>query len=249
VSRTRPDPASRPTRVAAGRSAQVLSTYERVAERYDRYWRRLWLLVAGRAAERAMLDAVTSAAADATPARVLDAGAGTGALSRRLAQALPAVHPVLVDISPGMLARAGDLDDPRVLASVASLPFADGSFDVVMSAWVIETVDSPSAAVTEMLRVLRPGGMVAYSFCSRPARRRDRWRTGPTRAVVHALFAGHFLREEQTPFHDCDMSRRSSFAAGAASVVLLGKCCTVDADGSLPPARSVRQVRTPRSRS
>lgn len=184
-----------------------------------------------------MLDAVIGASAG-TP-QVLDAGAGTGALSRRLAQALPGVHPVLVDLSPGMLARAGDLADPRAVASVAALPFADDTFDVVMSAWVIETVDSPYAAVTEMLRVLRPGGLVAYSFCSRPSRRRDRWRTGPTRAVVHALFAGHFLREEQTPFHDCATSRRSSFAAGAASVVLLGKCCTLAVDGTpgaLPPA-------------
>jgi len=197
--------------VAAGRSAQVRSIYERVAGRYDRYWRRLWLLLAGRAAEEAMLDAVTRAVAAAAPGRVLDAGAGTGALSRRLAQALPDVHPVLVDISPGMLARAGDLDDPRVVASVGALPFADGTFDVVMSAWVIETVDSPAIAVTEMLRVLRPGGLVAYSFCSRPVRRGDRWRTGPTRAVVHALFAGHFLRQEQTPFHDCASSRWSSF--------------------------------------
>ncbi|MCY7366358.1 MAG: class I SAM-dependent methyltransferase, partial [Frankiaceae bacterium] len=206
---------------------------------YDRYWRRLWLLVAGRAAEKAMLDAVTRAADATARPRVFDAGAGTGALSRRLALALPDVHPVLVDISPGMLARAGDLHDPRAVASVGALPFADSTFDVVMSAWVIETVDSPSAAVAEMLRVLRPGGLLAYSFCSRPARRWDRWRTGPTRAVVHALFAGHFLREEQTPFHDCATSRRSSFAAGAASVVLLGKCCTVaavGARGALPPA-------------
>jgi ubiquinone/menaquinone biosynthesis C-methylase UbiE len=223
---------------ATGRSAHVLSTYERVAGRYDRYWRRLWLLVAGRAAEQAMLDAITRAVAGSTDAGrplLLDAGAGTGALSRRLAQALPDVHPVLVDISPGMLARAADLHDPRAVASVEALPFADGTFDVVMSAWVIETVDDPAAAVTEMLRVLRPGGLVAYSFCSRPVRRRDRWRTGPTRAVVHALFAGHFLREEQTPFHACATSRRSSFAAGAASVVLLGKCCAVaDAEGAWP---------------
>lgn len=218
-----------------GRAKRVLSTYERVAGRYDRYWRRLWLLVAGRAGEQAMLAAVTRAAVGGSV--VLDAGAGTGALSRRLAQALPDVHPVLVDVSPSMLARAGDLHDPRVVASVAALPFADDTFDLVMSAWVIETVDDPSAAVSEMLRVLRPGGLVAYSFCSRPVRRRDRWRTGPTRAVVHALFAGHFLREEQTPFHDCGASRRSSFAAGAVTVVLLGKCCTVESSRTATGAR------------
>lgn len=245
MSQSQRDQVARPaTTAAAPRSAQVLSTYERVAGRYDRYWRRLWLRVAGGAAEEAMLDAVLRAAAHTARPVVLDAGAGTGALSRRLADALPNLHPVLVDLSPGMLARAADLDDPRAVASVAALPFADDTFDIVMSAWVIETVDSPSAAVTEMLRVLRPGGLLTYSFCSRPVRRRDRWRTGPTRAVVHALFAGHFLREEQTPFHDCATSRRSSFAAGAASLVLLGKCCTVataGADGVLPaPSRSGR---------
>lgn len=101
-----------------------------------------------------MLDAVIRAATGKGRPLILDAGAGTGAMSRRLAQTLPHLHPVLVDISSGMLARASDLHDPRVIASVDVLPFPDDTFDVVMSAWVIETVDSPAAAVTEMLRVL-----------------------------------------------------------------------------------------------
>lgn len=214
-------------RTAPGRSAHVLTVYERAAARYDLVWRRLWLRVAGGVAEQAMLDAVVEVASSLHSPRVLDAGAGTGALSRRLAAALPGLHPVLVDLSPAMLAAAADLGDPRAVASVDRLPFADEAFDVVVSAWVIETVDDPVAAVSEMLRVLRPGGLLAYSFCSRPVRRRDRWRTAPTRAVVHALFAGHFLREEQTPFHDCAVSRRRSFSGGAATVVQLGRCCSV----------------------
>lgn len=213
----------------AGRSAQVLATYERTAARYDLVWRRLWLRVAGGTAEEAMIAAVVEAASAVSSPRVLDAGAGTGALSRRLMSALPRLRPVLVDISPGMLARAADVRAPRAVASVQAMPFADDVFDVVVSAWVIETVDSPGAAVTEMLRVLRPGGTLVYSFCSRPVGRLNRWRSGPTRAVVHALFAGHFLRDEQTPFHDCDMSRRSSFAGGAATVIVLGTCCSVEA--------------------
>lgn len=223
-----------------GRSSQVLSTYERTAARYDRVWRRLWLRVAGGAAETAMLGAVLGAASAMNGPRVLDAGAGTGALSRRLILALPGLRPVLVDLSPGMLARAADLHVPRAVASVQALPFADGTFDLVVSAWVTETVDSPGAAVTEMLRVLRPGGALVYSFCSRPAGRLNRWRSGPTRAIVHALFAGHFLRDEQTPFHDCDISRRTAFANGAATVIVLGTCCTVEAvaiGAGLPPGR------------
>jgi ubiquinone/menaquinone biosynthesis C-methylase UbiE len=212
----------------SGRSAQVLSTYERSAARYDRVWRRLWLRVAGGAAETAMLDAVTRAVSAMDRPRVLDAGAGTGALSRRLTLALPELRPFLVDLSPGMLAQAADLHAPRAVASVEALPFADELFDIVVSAWVIETVDSPEVAVTEMLRVLRPGGALVYSFCSRPVRRLARWRSGLTRAVVHALFAGHFLRDEETPFHHCEISRRNSFAGGAATVIALGKCCTVE---------------------
>lgn len=213
----------------SGRAAQVLATYERTAARYDQVWRRLWLRVAGGAAETAMMGAVVEAVSAMNGPRVLDAGAGTGALSRRLISALPGLRPVLVDLSPSMLARAADLHAPRAVASVHALPFADGEFDVVVSAWVIETVDNPGAAVAEMLRVLRPGGVLVYSFCSRPVARLNRWRSGPTRAVVHALFAGHFLREEQTPFHDCGMSRRSSFAGGAATVIVLGACCSVEA--------------------
>ena len=155
---------------ASGRSAEVRSTYERVAGRYDRYWRRLWLRVAGGAAERVMLEAVLRAAAHPVRPVVLDAGAGTGDLSRHLAQARPDVHPVLVDISPGMLARAGDLNDPRAVASVDALPFRDDTFDVVMSGWVIETVDDPFAAVAEMLRVNRTG----FSGDSVVGRRRSR---------------------------------------------------------------------------
>ena len=219
---------------SAGRSRHVRSVYQRVAGRYDRDYRRAWLAVAGGAAENAMLAQVIAHLSDRTSPRVLDAGAGTGALSRELAEVLPAVRPVLVDLSPAMLAEAAGLHAPRAIANLAALPFANAQFDVVMSAWVIETVDDPRAVITELLRVLRPDGQLIYSFCTRPGRRRDRWRTAPLRAVVHALFAGHFLTEAQIPFHDCDRSSRITFAGGAVTVVSLGTCCTVGRE--LPPS-------------
>jgi ubiquinone/menaquinone biosynthesis C-methylase UbiE len=172
-----------------------------------------------------MLTRVLATLAPLKNPQVLDAGAGTGALSRRLASILPDLHPVLVDTSPSMLAQAADLDAPRAVASVTALPFPKGTFDAVICAWVIETVDEPHAAVRELLRVLRPGGTLVYSFCSRPARRRDRWRSGPLRAIVHGLFAGHFLNDHQTPYHQCDASTRTSFAGGAVTVISLGTCC------------------------
>ncbi len=209
------------------RSGHVRSVYEHAAVGYDRYYRRLWLAAAGGTAEQAMLAAVVPALSSRHDARVLDAGAGTGALSRQLQGSVPGLHPVLVDLSPAMLARADDLHDPRAVVTLDALPFGDDTFDVVMCGWVIETVDDPAVVVTELLRVLRPDGLLAYSFCSRPTSRRDRWRTGPLRAIVHSVFAGHFLAEEQTPFHDCGRSSRRTFAGGVVTVITLGKCCTV----------------------
>lgn len=209
------------------RSAHVKTVYERAARGYDKYYRRAWLAFAGGDAERALLARAIPVIAGLHDPQLLDAGAGTGALSRELAAALPSVRPVLVDLSPAMLARAVDLHDPRAVASLDALPFHDGQFDVVTCAWVIETVDDPRAAVAELLRVLRPGGLLLYSFCSRPGARRDRWRSGLLRAVVHAVFAGHFLAEHEIPYHDCDVSTRTSFAGGAVTLVSLGTCCTV----------------------
>lgn len=226
---TRTDTGRETSPLSARRSKHVLSVYQHVAVRYDRYYRRAWLSVAGRAAEDAMLGQVMAVLSGHTGGRILDAGAGTGALSRELAVAMPAVRPVLVDLSPAMLAVAADLHDPRAIATLDALPFADEQFDVVMSAWVIETVDDPRAVITELLRVLRPSGLLVYSFCTRPGRRRDRWRTGPLRAVVHGLFSGHFLTEAETPFHDCGMSSRRTFAGGVVTVVSLGTCCSVSA--------------------
>jgi ubiquinone/menaquinone biosynthesis C-methylase UbiE len=213
--------------VPARRAPHVRAVYERAARGYDRYYRRAWLAAAGGDAERALLARAIPTIAALDDPRVLDAGAGTGALSRELATALPAIHPVLVDLSPAMLARAQDLDDPRAVASLGALPFQDGQFDVVLCAWVIETVDDPRAVVCELLRVLRPGGLLLYSFCSRPVARASRWRSGLLRATVHTVFAGHFLTEAQIPFHDCEFSSRTSFAGGAVTLVALGTCCTL----------------------
>ncbi len=220
-------PEQPPSPLPAPRSAHVRRVYQGAARGYDRYYRRAWLAVAGRDAEHALLARAIPVIDALEHPLVLDAGAGTGALSRELAVALPAVHPVLVDLSPAMLARGEDLGDPRAVATLEALPFQDGQFDVVLCAWVIETVDDPRAVVSELLRVLRPGGLLLYSVCSRPVERGSRRRSSLLRAVVHAVFAGRFLTEAQIPFHDCEFSSRTSFAGGAVTLVELSTCCTV----------------------
>jgi len=46
----------------------------------------------------------------------------------------------------------------RVTASAEALPFADGSFDLVICSWVLEHLQRPERAFAEISRVLRPGG-------------------------------------------------------------------------------------------
>ena len=97
--------------------------------------------------------------------RVLDCGIGTGALSCALARVLPAPFSLdAIDISPGMLERAGGrlgaagLDASLRQGDVRALPYAAGAFDLVMTGHVLEHLADPGPALSEMVRVLKPLG-------------------------------------------------------------------------------------------
>jgi len=133
------------------RSGEVFS---RIARRYDAVNRVLSLGRAG-AWRR-------SAIAHLPPGRVLDLGAGTGAANREFGTR----RVVALDPAPSMLTR-----NPlrrRVAGFGERLPFADGSFDGVFSAYVFRNLDSIPATLAEVYRVLRPGGAAAIVDLSRP---------------------------------------------------------------------------------
>lgn len=207
--------------------ADARATYDRVADRYEQF-RELWIRWYGAEAEHAML---ADLAASLSPgARVLDAGCGTGALARRVLELAPDVELTLIDLSPAMLAHAADLPAEQILGSVLDLPFPEGRFDIVLSAWVIETVPDPIRAVREYLRVLDPVGYLFYTFCSLP----DGFLSRAGSVLIHRGFAGQFLPEQGTPWHDCERSHRIRFHGGLTTEVALRKCCTI-AEPILPP--------------
>jgi demethylmenaquinone methyltransferase/2-methoxy-6-polyprenyl-1,4-benzoquinol methylase len=102
-------------------------------------------------------------------AHVLDVASGTAAVAIELARAAPGRSIVGVDQSADMLAagrarveRAGlggriELREARAEA----LPFDDAEFDALTFTYLLRYVDDPGATLRELVRVVRPGGVVA----------------------------------------------------------------------------------------
>lgn len=122
---------------------------------------------------------------------LLDVGCGPATITADLAEAVEPGRVVGLDQAPGALEAAAStlrergLDDAveLVAGDVYALPFADDSFDVVHAHQVLQHLGDPVAALAEMRRVVRPGGVIAvreavYSAMTwfpRPAGM-DRWR-------------------------------------------------------------------------
>lgn len=97
--------------------------------------------------------------------RVLDAGCGTGNLARKLGRNNKVTA---IDYSPGMLEKAaektaGNENVELLQASVLSLPFADESYDVVVSVNVLFNLSDPARAIREAYRVLGKNGVLIVS--------------------------------------------------------------------------------------
>ena len=99
------------------------------------------------------------------PGRCLDVGCGGGRLLVALDDA--GWTTAGVDLSADQLriadARAGGLAEALVQADAASLPFADGAFDAVVSTFTHTDVDEPGAVFRECARVLTAGGRLVYA--------------------------------------------------------------------------------------
>ena len=100
--------------------------------------------------------------------RILDVGCGPGTITVDLAARVPDGQVTGIDAAPGVLAEARAEADRRGQANVRfdtgdvyQLAFADGAFDVVHAHQVLQHLSDPVAALAEMRRVCRPGGVVA----------------------------------------------------------------------------------------
>ncbi len=99
---------------------------------------------------------------------VLDLGCGPGIVACAFAEM--ARHVTGLDLAPAMLERAKARQAERSLANmtwvcgdVSKLPFADGSFSMVVTRYTFHHFLSPAAVLAEMVRVCRPGGRVVVA--------------------------------------------------------------------------------------
>lgn len=99
--------------------------------------------------------------------RVLDVGCGTGVVAITAARRGATVTGM--DLTPALLSRAKENAELAAVSvefqegDVEDLPLADASFDFVLSQFGHMFGPRPHIAVAEMLRVLRPGGTMAFS--------------------------------------------------------------------------------------
>lgn len=143
---------------------QIASTYRRLAPIYDL----LVPLIDRRARE------LTVELADVRDGeRILDIGTGTGRTWLPLARRNPKGLTVGLDATPAMLARARRKGAalPKqnwqlVIGDARSLPFDTSSFDLVTCSFVLEIFppEEIERVLTEVRRVLRPGGRAVFTY-------------------------------------------------------------------------------------
>ncbi|MGI0053098.1 MAG: ubiquinone/menaquinone biosynthesis methyltransferase [Thermoplasmata archaeon] len=163
--RRAPDGSPYPDRGRAGFEREVRAMFTHIADRYDWFdhlaslgqdylWRprALWELDRYRGGRPV--------------GRILDVGCGPGDLTVLAAHHFPRAEALGIDFTSAMLRNARRRTGPMqragrirfARADAGRLPFASGSFDLVLSAFVIRNLPDLSAAFEEMRRVLRPGG-------------------------------------------------------------------------------------------
>jgi SAM-dependent methyltransferase len=141
-----------------------------MAGEFDGHERRMWAGAADAYAGSfaALCGATAGALLDAAEVgagtRVLDVGTGPGTVAA--AALARGAGVVAVDAEPGMVAlAAANAPEAAVRHAVLpELPFPDASFDAVVANFVVNHVEDPWAALSELRRVVRPGGRLAVTI-------------------------------------------------------------------------------------
>ena len=132
---------------------------------------------------------VFDAVAEVRPRRVLEVGCGQGELSERFLRELDA-DVVALDVSPRMVALARERGVDARLGDVQELPFGDQEFDCAVAAWMLYHVPDLDRGLSELARVLRPGGRLVAATNGRDHLKQLWERVGRDRPAEEPVFRG-----------------------------------------------------------
>ena len=176
------------------------------------------------------------------PVRILEVACGTGISTRHLANTLPAGSEIVAtDLNEAMLKHADQVNGalPGVTyaqADALDLPYDDENFDAVVCQFGIMFFPDKSKGMSEMSRVIRPGGTLALnvwdSFVDNPA-------VGVIDQVIKGFFAADPPRFLEIPFGqiDIDMGRSLFEVAGFERLDVAKVRDAVEVDDHAVPAR------------
>ena len=135
---------------------QVAASFSRAAASYDS------VAALQRAVGVALLDQLEH---PGSVGRWLDLGSGTGYFSRLLGERFAGAEGVAVDIAEGMLRHARQAGGARhhVAGDAERLPLRDGCVDLLFSSLAVQWCERFASVLSEARRVLRPGGVMAFS--------------------------------------------------------------------------------------
>jgi SAM-dependent methyltransferase len=152
----------------------------------------------------------------------LDIGCGTGALSAAILGRCAPASLIGIDMSEGFIAQARQtLNDPRAdfrMGDAQALSLASASRAVVVSALALNFVPDKVRALQEMLRIVKPGGTVAFYVWDYPGGGVGFMRAFWQAAAALDPNAGELTEDKRFPFCTPDGLTALARQAGAASV-------------------------------
>jgi ubiquinone/menaquinone biosynthesis C-methylase UbiE len=128
---------------------------------------------------------------------VLEAGCGTGLILERVRPFCRSVTGV--DLSGGMLRKARERGLNVVQGSITDIPLKDASFDVVCSFKVLAHVEDITRAMSEMGRLVRPGGVLIAEFYNPNSIRGLMWKLKPAGKVATGVHEKNVYVRFDTP--------------------------------------------------
>jgi demethylmenaquinone methyltransferase/2-methoxy-6-polyprenyl-1,4-benzoquinol methylase len=146
------------------RGEYVQDMFTRIAYRYDLMNR---IMTAGQDVH--WREQVIRQAGLRPKARLLDLGAGTGDLAREALKQQPQARVVAADFTLEMM-RVGQLNGslPWSAADALRLPFRNGTFDAIVSGFLMRNVGDIQQALKEQYRTLKPGGRIVILDTTKP---------------------------------------------------------------------------------